>query len=284
MDVDGALALARWVYLFSAMALFGSTLFPLYAPREMPFRLARLPRGVTLAMALSIAVSAVAWLLLFASGLAGSEGTLQTLRVLLLESALGPVWLVRLSLVLLLVVVSYTGRPALIVGPALLLLVCQGWQGHAAALGLVGTLTQALHVTSAGAWIGGLLPLARLIAMAQRDPSKVTAAESVLWRFSGFGVVAVAFIASTGAMNTWWMFGGLPDPGNTYGQTLLLKVGLFAAMVGLALYNRFALLRRMKADPQKGLRTLSRSVALEQVIGLAVLLDVSALGLMNPHA
>ncbi|CAN7260151.1 CopD family protein [Pararhizobium sp. LjRoot235] len=148
----------------------------------------------------------------------------------------------------------------------------------------MGSLTQALHVASAGAWIGGLLPLGRLIAAAQRYPSEVAGAEIVLWRFSRFGIAVVALIAVTGAMNTWRMLGGFPDPSDMYGRVLLLKISLFAAMIGLAVYNRYTLGRRMKSFPANGLRTLSRNVALEQIIGLGVLLDVSLLGLMDPFA
>ena len=285
MDVDGTLVFARWVYFLSVMVLFGSALFTFYAldrtatPAPVP-----LPRSVNLALALAAVIFATIWLLAFTAGLAGSEGMVESLRGVLLESDFGTIWFVRLSLAFLLLVISLLGRPELIVGPAFLLLTCEGWQGHAAAWDPMGSLTQALHVAGAGAWIGGLLPLGRVIAAAQRHPSEVAGAETVLARFSRFGIVVVALIAVTGALNTWRMLGGFPDPGNSYGRALLFKISLFVAMVGLAVYNRYALVSRMKSAPAKGLRTLSRNVALEQIIGFCVLLDVSALGLMDPHA
>ncbi|MCP9234139.1 copper homeostasis membrane protein CopD [Mesorhizobium sp. LMG 17147] len=283
--MDGTLAFARWVYFLSVMVLFGSALFPFYAlDRTMAPAPAHLPRNVNPALALAAVTSAAIWLLCFTAGLSGREGMVETLRGVLMESDFGTVWFVRISLVLLLLVISFSGRPELMVGPAFLLLTCEGWQGHAAAWGFVGSLTQALHVAGAGAWIGGLLPLGRLIAAAQRRPSEVAGAETALWRFSRFGMVAVALIVVTGAMNTWRMLGGFPDPSNSYGRALLLKISLFVAMLGLAVYNRYVLVSRMKSAPAKGLRTLSRSVALEQIIGFGVLLDVSALGLMDPYA
>lgn len=285
MDVDGSLAFARWVYFLSAMILFGSALFPFYAlngtdsPAPRP-----LPRNFYPALALAALIFAAIWLLCFTAGLSGREGMVETLRGVLMETDFGTVWLVRLSLVLLLLVMSFSWRPELIVGPAFLLLACEGWQGHAAAYGFIGSLTQALHVASAGAWIGGLLPLSRLIAAAQRHPSQVAVAEIVLWRFSRFGMAAVALIVVTGAMNTWRILGGFPDASSSYDWVLLLKFSLFVAMVGLAVYNRYALVSRMKSAPAKSLQTLSRNVALEQVIGFGVLLDVSVLGLMDPYA
>ncbi|MER8549762.1 MULTISPECIES: copper homeostasis membrane protein CopD [unclassified Mesorhizobium] len=285
MDVDGTLAFARWVYFLSVMILFGSALFPFYAlDRTAAPALAPLPRNINPALALAAAIFAAIWLLCFTAGLSGREGMVDTLHGVLMESDFGTVWFVRLSLVLLLLVISFSGRPELVVGPAFLLLTCEGWQGHAAALGLLASLTQALHVASAGAWIGGLLPLGLLIAAAQRHPSEVAGVETVLWRFSRFGMVAVALIFFTGAMTTWLMLGSFPDPRNSYGRILLFKISLFVAMVGLAVYNRYALVSRMKSEPAKSLGTLSRNVALEQIIGFGVLMDVSALGLMDPYA
>jgi putative copper resistance protein D len=104
-----------------------------------------------------------------------------------------------------------------------------------------------------------------------------------LRRFSRFGIVAVAIVAATGGMNTWQMLGGIPNAGDAYGRALLFKIGLFAAMVGLALYNRYSLHRQIEADPARALRALSRNVVWEQVLGFVVLLAVSALGLMTPY-
>lgn len=281
MDVSGALVLARWVYFLSVMTLFGSALFCFYATDS---RKETLSRGMNLGLALAAVIAATTWLLYFTADLAGDEGMLPVLRGILLESGFGVVWIVRLSLAIVLVAVSFSGKPAWIAGPAFLLLVSEGWHGHAAALGLLGSFTQAIHVASVGAWIGGLVPLGRVIMAARRHPADTPGAASALWRFSRFGMVAVALIAATGALNAWLMLQSFPDPGSNYGKVLLIKIGLFSGMVGLAAYNRHTLAIRMSTAPAKGLRTLSRTVMLEQIIGIAVLLNVSALGLMDPNA
>ncbi len=285
MDIDSAVVISRWLYFTSVTMVFGAALFPFYASdKEATFRALTLRRSVNIGLAVLASVSAALWLLCFSAGLAGNEGMVGTLRGVLLESSFGAVWLVRLSLALLLVAVSLSGRPALIVAPAFLLLACEGWQGHAALWGFAGAATQVLHVTSAAAWIGGLVPLGRLVATARRSPVDVARAAAVLLRFSRFGIVAVLMIAVTGVMNTWWMLGGFPDLSNSYGRVLLLKVGLFSAMVALAALNRRALIRDIATSSGKTLRTLSRNIALEQILGVGVLLDVSALGLMDPFA
>lgn len=284
MDVDSTLVLARWGYFLSAMILFGSTLFPFYAlNRTGTAAHAPQPRGVTLALAFATMVFATLWLVSFAAGLADREGTLEALSGVLLESSFGPVWIVRMSLVLLLLGASLWGRPGFVPGAAFLILICEGWQGHAAAWGIVGSFSQVVHVTAAGAWIGGLLPLGGLIAAARRDATATAGVATVLGRFSRLGIATVALIAVTGALNTWQMLGGVPDPGDAYGRVLLIKISLFAAMVGLALHNRYSLEKRMKVEPAQALRTLSRNVLLEQILGFAVLLDVSALGLTAPY-
>lgn len=284
MDVDSTLVLARWGYFLSVMILFGSTLFPFYAlNRTGTDAHALQPRYVNVALALATTAFATLWLVSFAAGLADREGTLEALSGVLLESSFGPVWIVRISLVLLLLGATLWGRPGFVPGTAFLILTCEGWQGHAAAWGIVGSFSQVVHVTAAGAWIGGLLPLGRLIAAARRDATAGAGVVTVLGRFSRLGIAAVALIAVTGALNTWQMLGGVPDPGDAYGRVLLIKISLFAAMVCLALYNRYSLEKRMKVEPARGLRTLSRNVVLEQILGFAVLLDVSALGLMTPY-
>jgi len=284
MEVDSTLVLARWGYFLSVMILFGSALFPFYAlSKTATVAQALLPRGVNLALALAALVFASMWLVSFAAGLADDEGIVETLGGVLLESGFGPVWIARLSLALLLLGASLWGHPGFVASSALLMLTCEGWQGHAATWGVGASLTQAVHVVAAGAWIGGLVPLGRAIVAARRNPAMVPDVVTALRRFSSFGIVAVGVIAVTGGMNTWQMVGGVPSPSDAYGRVLLFKIGLFAAMLGLALYNRYSLDRHMKAEPARALQTLSRNVVLEQVLGFVVLLAVSALGLMTPY-
>ncbi|MBN9318018.1 MAG: CopD family protein [Devosia sp.] len=285
MDVASTLVLARWGYFLSVMILFGSTLFPFYAlNRSGTASRAQQPRGINLALALATIAFAGVWLVSFAAGLTDREGTLEALSGVLLETGFGPVWIARISLVILLLGASLWGPPGFVPAITFLILTCEGWQGHAAVWGIVGSLSQAVHVAAAAAWIGGLVPLGRLIVAARRDPTATAEVVTALGRFSSMGVAAVALIAVTGALNTWQMLGGVPDPGDAYGRVLLIKISLFAAMVCLALHNRYFLLeKRMKVAPAQGLRTLSRNVLLEQILGFAVLLDVSALGLMAPN-
>jgi len=282
---DAALILARWFYFAAVMVLFGSSLFPFYAlDRTTKAMRARLPALVNVGLALMALISTLVWLLSFAVDLGGPENIAGTLQGVLLESSLGGIWIVRLSVVTALLIVSASRQPALILGPSFLLLVCEGWSGHAAAWGFWASLVQAIHVACAGAWIGGLLPLARVIATARQHRSGIVIAGAAIRRFSRVGIVVVGVIALTGAANTWRVLGTLPDPADSYGQVLLLKIGLFASMIGIAAFNRYYLIVKLeRPDPTSTLEALSRNIALEQIFGAGVLLAVSVLGLMSPR-
>jgi copper resistance protein D len=162
MEADQApVVLARWVYYGSVIILFGSSLFPLYALVGRDPAPALLPRAVNVTLALAALVAASGWLLGFTAMLAGPEDWADTLRAVLLQSDLGTVWIVRLLGAALLVGATLLHH-TLVAAPSLVLLACEGWSGHAAAWETVGSLTMAAHLVGAGAWIGGLVPLARI--------------------------------------------------------------------------------------------------------------------------
>jgi copper resistance protein D len=72
-----------------------------------------------------------------------------------------------------------------------------------------------------------------------------------------------------------------------YGQLLLLKLSLFAGMLGLAAANRFWLLPSLRsAGGSSGnvVIRLRRHVLGEQVLGLLIVSIVSGLGTLEPAA
>jgi putative copper resistance protein D len=77
------------------------------------------------------------------------------------------------------------------------------------------------------------------------------------------------------------MLGTAPDPTSVYGRVLLAKVALFGFMLMLAAANRYWLMPRL-AQQDRLLSVLVRTIAMEQALAAAVLLAVSALGLVNP--
>jgi putative copper resistance protein D len=138
-----------------------------------------------------------------------------------------------------------------------------------------------VHVVSASAWIGGLVPLGRFVRATQQHRYRITDAQVVLLRFSHLGLVTVGLIALTGAVNTWRMLAMASDPTDAYGRVLLTKIVLFGFMLVLAVTNRYWLMPQL-GGPGRPLGALVRTILLEQALAAGVLLAVSALGLMDP--
>ena len=148
-------------------------------------------------------------------------------------------------------------------------------------------VNQMVHLAAAGVWLGGLVPLGMLLrrAVGPGGAAYLPLARAALPHFSQIGYAAVALVGLTGAINGVLLVGNLHALAMTpYGRLLLLKIALFAAMVGLALINRFRLmpLLHAAAAPELPLRALFRSVVAEQALGLAILGVVAVLGTWPP--
>jgi len=203
----------------------------------------------------------------------------------LLDTQFGQVSLLRLAMALALsiCVVADRGR-WLSVALAVFLLASLAWLGHSgAAPSIFFTAADALHATGAGVWLGGLVPLALLLASLrrQKDAPSISVASRVTQRFSTLGVVMVATILISGVVNTWNLVGsveGLLDTG--YGRLLVVKIALFLAMVSVAVVNRFRLSPRLQVPGT--LKLLERNCLIEAALGLLIVLIVGALGTMPP--
>jgi putative copper resistance protein D len=112
----------------------------------------------------------------------------------------------------------------------------------------------------------------------------------VLMRFSGMGYAAVATLIATGLVNSWVLVGSVSSLiQSTYGQLLMAKFAFFAAMLALAVANRFWLIPVLAAAGSSESRRsevwrsrLRNHVLAEQSLGLLVLLLVSILGTIRP--
>jgi putative copper resistance protein D len=166
--------------------------------------------------------------------------------------------------------------------------------GHAA--GTVGLLElphlagDVLHVLAAGAWIGGLVPLALLLATASRhnDGQWASVAHKTTRRFSVLGMVSVGTLMVTGILNAWILVGSLPAlVGTEYGRLLVVKLGLFGVMLCLAAVNRLHLMPRLALQgpspaPSAALRQLTRTSTIELGLGLGIFVIVGVLGTIHP--
>lgn len=152
--------------------------------------------------------------------------------------------------------------------------------GHAAAEGgwsdVLPFFADAAHLLSAGGWLGGLVPLALLLALARRDPrsSCARAAAEATRRFSDMAMLAIGVILATGVIEAVFLVDSVPRLlGTDYGHLLLIKVALFLTLVAVAALNR----RRPRP-----LRQLENGALVEAGLGGAVLLVLGALTATPP--
>ena len=153
----------------------------------------------------------------------------------------------------------------------------QPWLGHAAQIGPVPSLAEAVHVTAAGLWLGGLPCL--LAALRHRPAAEH---KPMLRRFGRLGAVAVALLAATGLIQAGFMLGGPARLLTTqYGRTLVLKLWLFALALVAAAANRFLLVPRLDRAAWVP-RALRATIAEEAMIGLLILLAAGWLASLAP--
>src|SRR5262249_11833784 len=138
-----------------------------------------------------------------------------TLKFVLTGTDFGKLWVARgaiVGLLLLFVLIGFvSGSSALRTATALLtglLLLSLAGTGHAqTGTGQTKWLQasgDAIHLLAAGAWLGGLFPLAIISRWGSYE-----AASAALTRFSGIGYTAVAALLATGLLNAWFLVGSI---------------------------------------------------------------------------
>ncbi|MFF9840086.1 copper resistance CopC/CopD family protein [Streptomyces sp. NPDC013740] len=164
---------------------------------------------------------------------------------------------------------------ALLLGSAL----AWTWAGaeHASA-GLqtaVAVPVDVLHLLAAGAWIGGLCVLTTALTRSDAVPTEAVA------RFSRVAFASVCVLVSTGIYQSWRQVGSLPALTETrFGLLLLAKSGGVALLLCLGYASR-----RWTARLEHGqapVRHLRRWVAMEAVLGVAVLVVTTVLTTTEP--
>jgi copper transport protein len=136
---------------------------------------------------------------------------------------------------------------------------------------------QWIHLVSVGAWVGGLAWL--LIAIRRHDPGR---GPGLARRFSSVAAGMLAVVALSGAARAVNQVGAWSRLFHTrFGVTLVVKVGLFAALVALGALSRY---RHVPAASAPGgrLSGLRRVVRGEVALGAAVLGATAVLAGLPP--
>ena len=256
MRPDAAFGACRFLLDTSAMLVWGasaylSTLVPLNLAQEIGFRL-RPYRMV----AVGVATAATFVSLPLATAMIG-EGWSDalnptTIRAVLFETSVGCAWQVQaVAALILTATLAFADRPRPVATmlAAGLLLASIALIGHAAMhegwLGVAHRVNDALHILCGGAWLGALVPLLAILWPIE-SPKYASEADLAVSRFSMVGHGIVALIIASGAANTALVLGRFPSRWSSpYQAMLATKIVLVAAMVGLAVSNRYALVPRI---------------------------------------
>jgi putative copper resistance protein D len=248
-------------------------------------------RRIVLIASVVALVTALAWLALESASMADDWSAAvdpDQIGAVLTDTAFGHAWAAHLVLAAALVaVVAFGPRPqwaatSLASGA---LLASLGLVAHSAmqtgAEGVLHRANHAVHLVTAGAWIGGLVPFAMCLRAYERDDLRKDAVKAMAG-FSFWGQFIVAAIALTGVVNIGLTSQHVPLPPSTpYRALLLAKIIIVAVMILLALFNRFVLAPRLKRSA-RAFAALRATSTVEIGFGCLVVALVSVFALLDP--
>ncbi len=299
LDQGGLLlVLVRGFAVLGMLALFGTLVFrslvsPFAWRRADPVEAAALDFWLTRLALLELAWGAmwlVVWVPVQAATMVGARSLGAAARVLptvmptvMLDTRFGH--LVSLQVLILLaagVALRWRRGRAVATGLGGMALALQSGHGHAFAMQPGPSLLlvcDIVHLLAAGAWLGGLIPLLIVVV---RAPCRIGAAACRY--FSPLGKGCVVAVLATAVVQFWQLVGGLPGlVGTAYGWVAGAKMGLFAVLFGFALVNRYRLAPALLgAAPEPSRRRLARSIAVQSVAGLAVVVAAAMLSQLSP--
>lgn len=287
--LSGVYVSLRFIHFISLIVAFGCVLYgawwaPVALRRLMMQRFYPLMRYLLSASALS------ALLMLMAQGGLMGNGWPDVWQPAIWQAVAGTqfggvwVWQILLAFVALAVVWLKPRRP----GRLLLVLFCAqllllAGVGHAAMndgwLGIVQRTNHALHLFCVASWFGGLLPFIYCLRLAHGRWRQ--AAICTMMRFSRYGHLAVAGAIASGVVNALLIQGGLIGT-SPWGRMLLFKCALVAAMVAIALVNRYVLVPRMSAGGTRAEQLIVRTTQIEIALGALALFAVSLFATWEP--
>jgi copper transport protein len=164
---------------------------------------------------------------------------------------------------------------------AVALALASALSGHAAAATMLAplpVLADAIHVLSAGAWLGSLFVLlvAGIPAAAATGEGRARGVAELVEAFSPVALASAAVLAATGVFAAAMQLDGIAALWQSvYGRTLLVKLALLGAVFATGAYNWKRV--RPALGQEVGVARLRRSAGVELAVGIAVLLVTAVL-------
>jgi putative copper resistance protein D len=275
------------------------------ALRSTPAAMTVIRSRIVLTASIGLAIAAASgliWLQLQAASMSGlplgEAATSDVLSTVLNETQFGRVSKIRFGLAIILAACLAYDRLALSrwvgLASALGLTAAIAWTGHAGStlgeMGDVHLTADVLHLFAAAAWVGGLVSLAALLAVARRNHVLAWAslARDAAQRFSTLGMFSVGTLLVSGIVNAWILVGSFHALLITeYGQLLMLKLVVFAVMLVFAAVNRFWLTPQLALSSEDAARLgalcqLTRNSVAEIALGFTIFAIVGVLGMQHP--
>ncbi|MFL5537534.1 MAG: copper resistance CopC/CopD family protein [Longimicrobiaceae bacterium] len=170
---------------------------------------------------------------------------------------------------------------------AVVLALASALSGHAAAamLAPLSVLADALHVLSAGGWLGSLFVLlvAGIPAAGAAGAGRARGVAALVNAFSPVALASAAVLAATGVFAAAVQLDGVAALWQSvYGRTLLVKLALLTVVFATGAYNW----KRVQPalGQEAGVARLRRSAGVELAVGVAVLLVTAVLVATAPSS
>jgi copper transport protein len=166
--------------------------------------------------------------------------------------------------------------------------------GHAGSHSPRGLLvaSDVVHVLSMCVWLGGLILLLVAVALAVRalvTTESTPLLATVVGRFSRMALLAVTLLLASGILNAVVLVASFDALVETaYGRLVLVKIGLFSALIALGAFNQRRMLPQLRAlaareePPGRAGTVLRRSVTFEVGFAMIVLAVTSVLVATEP--
>jgi putative copper export protein len=252
-SLDTLALLARMADLFATVLLLGVSVFGRPTPR------------IVRAVFAAALVLPLLRLGLQAASLADPGQFVATVRLVAFDTRYGEAMLARAAIAVLWIVAQRgrTSKLAVVLAAADIAALSLLGHGAASAWPLFGATVLAVHIAAASRWLGGMaLTLFGIVrggdGLAQ------------LRGFAPLGLACVALLVVTGLLNVQLATSDLARAfGGSYGAILIAKLCCFAAMLGLAGVNRFALLPNLDRQGAPAHRAM-QALAAETVLGCVV--------------
>jgi len=306
--LDWAIVSARFLQFVCTLVLFGLSLFHLYGLQNQ-YRGAGVVRwawpqyGVAIAAAGAL-LGLFWWVAALAATYFPNAASFDpsAMWVVLSATSFGQVAFFRAGMLALSIITLFAfwqSRTGWIVQSILgaLIVASFAWTGHgnydSGWQGVLHLSADAVHLLSAGVWIGALVPLGILIlrSLATNAAKDADVVIHGLEQFSGIGPMIVAVLILSGLVNSWFLVGiaqwsALFTSG--YGIALTIKLILFGGMLLLAAINRYRLSPALVTaventrSPARVLRSLRAALLFELGLSVLVLAAVALLGTWEP--